>query len=86
MSTDNDQLQAFLLASARAHIGSQHAISLLRTQVKALNVRLNKQVPLTNPELEASFKELENEVDKILDDLNGRTDDLLSALESYVNG
>lgn len=86
VSADYDQLRAFLLASTKAHLGNRYAISLLKTQIGAINDRLDKVAPVSDPQTAATLNELKNTLDQAIEDLDDRTDALLSALEVYVNG
>ncbi len=86
MGADYDHLRAFMLASTRMHLGNRYAISLLRTQIKTLEDRMQAIAPAEDPEMVAALKEVRTGVDEAFSTLDERADTLLSALEKYVNG
>ena len=86
MSADDKNLQAFILACTKATLSSQHAISLLRAQVDALESRVNTIAPIAEPENMAKMIAVRKEMDAVFSLLEDRAEALISSLEAYVNG
>ena len=86
MNSEDVNLRYLMLASAKMHLATRHALSTLSRKAELLEKRLEKLEPESPGTLKEARDELNSLVERSISEMDERAEDLLNALEVFANG